>query len=101
MLTSCWANPSWKKGENVESEGKREETIRWQKKVPEFGQKWKGLLEKKNPLPIHQFLSNFHLLSLYGFRVFSFSLVVQLVSVPLLRHLELMRQLYYLRGEVL
>lgn len=72
MLMSCWANPSWKKGENVESEGKREETIRWQRKVPGFGQKWKGLLEKKNPLPIHQFLSNFHLLSLYGFRVFSF-----------------------------
>lgn len=56
----------------MESEGKREEIIRWQRKVPGFGQKWKGLPEKKNPLLIHWFLSNFHLLSLYGFRVFSF-----------------------------
>lgn len=48
MLVSCWANPGWKKGENVESEGEREETIRCQKKVPGFGQKWKGLLEKKS-----------------------------------------------------
>lgn len=52
MLVSCWANPSWKKGENVESEREREETKGWQKKVPGIGQKWKGLLEK-NPLPIH------------------------------------------------
>lgn len=57
----------------------------------------KGLPENKNPLPIHEFVSNFHLLSLYGW----FSLVVQLVSVQLWRHLELMRQLYHLRGEVL
>lgn len=48
MPVSCWANPSWKKGENVESEGKREETIRWQRKVPGFGRRWKkGLLERR------------------------------------------------------
>lgn len=56
---------------------------------------------RKNPLPIQAFLSNFHLLSLHGSRVFSFSLVVQPVSVQLSRHLELMRQLYHLIGEVL
>lgn len=85
----------------MESEGKREETIRWKRKVPGFGAETEKGCLRKNPLPIHKFLSNFHLLSLHGFRVFSFSLVVQLVSVQLSRHLELMRQLDCLRGEVL
>lgn len=88
-------------------EREREEMKRWQRKVPGFffgRQKWKRIaLEKreKNPLPIHQFHSNFHLLSLHCSGVFSLPLVVQLVSVQLSRHLELMRQLYYFRGEVL
>lgn len=59
----------------MESEGKREETIRWQRKVPGFGQKWKGLLEKKILFPFTGFsltFTYFHLLSLHGFRVFSF-----------------------------
>lgn len=59
-----------------------------------MGRNGKGCL-RKNPLPIHCFQSNFHLLSLYGLRVFSLSLVVQLVSVQLSKPLELMRQLYY------
>lgn len=69
-------------------------------KVSGFGPEWEGLLEKKSSS--HSLvLSNFHLLSLSGSRVFSFSLVVQLVSVQLSRPLELIRQLYYLIGEVL
>lgn len=56
----------------MESEGKREETIRWKRKVPGFGAETEKGCLRKNPLPIHKFLSNFHLLSLHGFRVFSF-----------------------------
>lgn len=48
----------------MESEGEREEMTGWQRKVPGFGQKWKGFLEEKK---------NFHLLSLHGLRVFSFN----------------------------
>lgn len=59
MLVSCWANPSWKKGENVESKGKREETIRWQRKVPGFGQRWKkGLLERRKKKILFPFTSS-------------------------------------------
>lgn len=84
----------------MESEGRREETLRWQRKVSGFGQKWKVFLEK-NPLPIHEFLPKLHLLSLDGFIASSVSLVVQLVSVQLWRYWELMRQLNCSRCEVL
>lgn len=80
----------------MESEGRREETVRWQREVSGFGQKWKVFLEK-NPLPIQQFLPNRHLLSPHGSIAASLSLVVQLVSVQLWRHWELMRQLNCLR----
>lgn len=101
MLVSCWANPSWKKGENVESEGKREEIIRWQRKVPGFGQKWKGLPEKKILFPFTGSSLTFTCFLSMALGCSLFSLVVRLVSVQLSRRLELMRQLYCLRGEVL
>lgn len=85
----------------MESEGKREETIRWQRKVPGFGQKWKGLLEKKILFPFTGFSLTFTCFLSMALGCSLFSLVVQLVSVQLSRHLELMRQLYCLRGEVL
>lgn len=45
----------------MESEGRREETARWQRKVSGFGQKWQVFLEK-NPLPIQPLLPKLHLL---------------------------------------
>lgn len=55
MLVSCWANPGWKKGENVESEGRREETIKWQRKVPGFGQEMERVAWEKILFPFTSF----------------------------------------------
>lgn len=69
---------------------------RWQWKVSGFGHKCKT----KNQTFSYWRLT-FTCFSLHSFRLFSYSLVVQLLSVQLAQHLELMRQLYCLGGEVL
>lgn len=55
--------------------------------------------QKTKPFPTGRL--TFTCFSLHSFRLFSYSLVVQLLSVQLAQHLELMRQLYCLGGEVL
>lgn len=75
----------------MESEGRREETARWQRKVSGFGQKWQVFLEK-NPLPIQPLLPKLHLLPPRGSVASSLSLVVQLLAAQPRRRWDLMRQ---------
>lgn len=82
----------------MESEGRREKTVRWKRRVSGFGQKWKVFLEK-SALPIEQSLPSLHLLSPRASIASALSLVVQLLSVHFWSHWELMRQPNCLRCE--